>query len=270
MNKYSEILKIIPSYLEAASSKVQEIYENLNSPDESLYSNDRCYPLNGIGVVRIPHWLGTFFQENDIVPELGGVDLPFYVDKGKSQTIAVFGINPLRNNRDWNGRGAKNVSNSFLLSSAWAKHAGYCQLPNKQLFSSLEGNFNLYLSDIQKWFFKTPDGKPSHEIAAFSNLNIHRQIVDKEIEIIKPDFILLLGRQAAELFDIPLIGLMNSPIEIIENFGSRFIIIPHTSSRISDNHRIQYAAANAFEHHGASIGRDYASLITKLIAQHLK
>ena len=259
---------IIKEYLGVSNEIIiDKIYEKWeNKKDNELYSKERFFN-NQDDILKLPEWLADYFKKYNIVPLALGVDLPYCVKNPDSALkIAVFGINPLRSESDWKFNFKPNES--FILSSAWGKHFGYVQKQNIELFKRLESEFTLYLSDIQKWYFKH-NGISSEKIPCFNKLCKHMEIVDKELNNFKPDFILLFGNQACKYFNIKIYGLTKNKIEIFEKDSRKFIVIPHTSNAVRENMKKQFAEKNGFLHNRKTLGKDYANLIIETIKNNI-
>ena len=256
---------------------INKIYSDwANNNDKELYALDRFFKLDSSSAVGLPVWLSEYFEINkNVTPECLGVDIPYFLDNGKKETIAIFGLNPLRNHGDW--ADAKNEAgnaaafpyspdNSFILNSAWGAHCGFVQNQNKQLFQTLSQHYNLYLSDYQKWFFK--QGKtPSQNIRSFVDLPQHADVLDKELRIVSPKYILTLGNEVKDVFGLKTPALTKNKIRTFEKNGQVFIPIPHTSNGVYENLKRSYAAANGFEHNNKTLGADYANNILNMLNQ---
>lgn len=269
----------ISEYLEVSDETIiDKIYENWEKnkfkSDKKLYSEEQFFN-NNEDKIKMPEWLTNYFKKNNIYPQTLGIDLPYYIENSNKNAlkIAVFGINPLRRESDW--KFGSKPDESFILSSAWGKHFGYVQKQNIELFKKLECEFTLYLSDIQKWFFKQngnsnaniPNNTSSEKIKSFNVLDVHKQIVNKELALVEPHFILLIGNQSCKYFNIKINGLTKNKTEI---FKKKFIVIPHTSNAVRENLKKQFAKINEIDPYNRdTLGRNYADLIIKTIKNNV-
>ena len=133
-------------------------------------------------------------------------DLPVFIksDKENAKTIMVCAMDPLPpepnkkniNNiifTDWKKRG-------FDLNKDIGFWAPFSLIekgndPNYVFFRELKSEYNLYITDIYKVFFYIDKGNDhftkSNSIKEYKNLKNHGEILEGEIEIIKPYFIIV-------------------------------------------------------------------------------
>ncbi|WP_018615267.1 uracil-DNA glycosylase family protein [Segetibacter koreensis] len=125
--------------------------------------------------------------------EYVGIDVPVYYNyREDTPKIMVVGIDPLRSEPD--------LQKFISLGTPYAFHLTQHNI-YWQLMSGLMEQLNLtvYLTDTFKLYFKF-QGKRSYDIAAFTNPEaygngaIHQEIFAREVELVKPDLIVTLGK----------------------------------------------------------------------------
>ena len=138
-------------------------------------------------------------------------DLPIFIksDKKNAKTIMVCAMDPLPpvpnqkniNNiifTDWKKRGF-DLNNNIGF---WAPFSLIDEGngPNYVFFRELKLEYNLYITDIYKVFFYIDKGNDhfakSNSIREYKNLKNHGEILKREVDLIKPHFIITLGNDA--------------------------------------------------------------------------
>lgn len=141
-------------------------------------------------------------HNNQEIPEntyLLGIDLPFWFGKfDSSKKIIIVGIDPLRNDVSFENAKADKFKD-VVLGTPYAVHSPKMRKgKTKQYWNFIEKlsqNHFVYLTDIYKTFFYTDQSKNtrSYNFYKKQKLNKYKDILKKEIEIIKPDLIITLG-----------------------------------------------------------------------------
>lgn len=168
------------------------------------------------------------------------IDLPVYLAKESSRVnIMICAMDPLSEhiNNDKIG-----LWNPFSILRNPEKHKG-SDASNHAFFTPLKNDFNLYITDIYKLYFMY-EGKKSNKIADYTKLSAHKIILEQEIKIIKPKFILTLGKPSKaallNIFCSDLASLIPTLIEGVEvyevkNPAFKIICLPHISGLASSS-----------------------------------
>ena len=155
------------------------------------------------------------------------IDFPVYLGKPSVQkTIMVCAMDPLCND-DHPGLIGGWVPFSILKQPADFRGS---DRSNHAFFQPLREQFNLYITDIYKLYFKY-GAKKSNQLSAYTKLKVHREILQEEIRIIQPDSIVTLGNAAKNA----LAQLLNA-----EQQGSHQIIHRINTYQWDENCRIYH------------------------------
>lgn len=140
------------------------------------------------------------FDENFITY----VDLPWsFISSGL--TVTIFALEP-RYGGSKDDRFIVNRHSTHLIygsvfgASVWGKNNLYAKA-----FQELIGSTRLYLLDTVKHYFFTGDISQSHALARKTykdNARIYLPWVKQELELIKPDVVIALGRDVEKLFKL--------------------------------------------------------------------
>ncbi|WP_445737855.1 uracil-DNA glycosylase family protein [Mariniflexile sp.] len=230
-------------------------------------------------------------NSNQNVPDkayLRGVDLPFYFGniEASKKRIMIIGLDPLRSKSAFekaeksNGNKA-NIYEDVLLSTPYALHSkAVREGKTNNYWKIIEGlkddNF-IYLTDLYKTFFKTNvSSKVTRSYNYYKQENVSnnsREILLKEIELIKPDVIVTFGNDVkyaiGELVDkkIPTLS-KESEIIIADNLGG-IPILPfvHPAARYSKLK--SFFINNDFNINEIKTKADYGLSFSKLIQHYL-
>jgi hypothetical protein len=142
------------------------------------------------------------------------IDFPIYFqshseNKKTLMICAMDSLPPIPTSTFWNDRNVNFKENigfwaPFSLIENWSKPAGSMKT-NLPFFETLLSQFNIYITDIYKVFFRLEIENGyinSNSIPAYTQLrdakgiNIHGKILAKEVDIIRPDAIITLGNAA--------------------------------------------------------------------------
>ncbi len=128
-----------------------------------------------------------------------GIDFPIKLSKGKDRPVLMIcAMDPLRAENQ-SKLPEENVTDwvPFSVIKNPAKENKYSEKENLKFFYSLLNDFDLYLTDIYKVFYREGN-KISNKIKAYTDLTIHREILESEINVVNPTAILTLGNGARD------------------------------------------------------------------------
>lgn len=163
-----------------------------------------------------------------------GIDFPIKLSKGKNRpTLMVCAMDPLRYESE-----SKNPSTEigpwvpFSIINNPTKQKKYTERQNLLFFHTLLRDFDLYITDIYKVFYRKGN-KRSNQLHDFTSLKIHNKILNKEIDIVNPIAILTLGNNARDaLCNIKQLIPPMWNDEIYCTAGDRdihYVMVPHIS-----------------------------------------
>jgi hypothetical protein len=163
-----------------------------------------------------------------------GIDFPIKLSKGKNRPVLMIcAMDPLRADNKLKSP-EENISDwvPFSIIKNPKKENKYSEKENLHFFHTLLEKYDLYLTDIYKVFYRE-ETKISNKISNYTNLQIHRNILESEVNIIKPTAILTLGNGArdaiCELYKIYSPNWNNDIFKInLENKCS-LVLAPHIS-----------------------------------------
>ena len=128
-----------------------------------------------------------------------GIDFPIKLSKGKNRPVLMIcAMDPLRADNEQKLPEDK-LSDwvPFSVIKNPDKEKKYSEKENLQFFYTLLKDFDIYLTDIYKIFYREGN-KISNKINHYTSLPIHREILETEINCIKPTAILTLGNGARD------------------------------------------------------------------------
>ena len=156
-----------------------------------------------------------------------GIDIPILVRNNQAEktegTVMIIEQDPLRNPKDPNLRPFSPFKNP-IIGTPNALHFNPIAYPNSKIYRDivdyiLSKKHDVYLTDANKIY--TPYGKNDNPIKRYSHDDQAQRLLDKEISIINPKVILLVGNTAQYAFN-------NLPSNSISS-----IAIPHFAARAS-------------------------------------
>ena len=220
----------------------------------SVLENSLIKPEEGL---HIQYELLEVYGANNVIPKTGflskhllnleysklpqvqdgcnlAIDLPIYlVNKSSKVNVMICAMDPLSYHCE---KGKIGIWNPFSILRNPEKHKG-SDASNYAFFNTLKNNFNLYITDVYKLYFMY-EGKKSNKISDYKKLKVHKAILEQEIKIIKPEFILTLGKPSKaallNIFSSDLVSLIPTSIEGVEvyevkNPDLKIICLPHIS-----------------------------------------
>ncbi len=150
----------------------------------------------------------NLIHDNQKIPKdtsLKGIDLPTWFGDYSNKKIVVLGIDPLRNENVFERENKSNIYNDVIVGTPYAFHerdsrenwcAGYWALIDGLVKSK---NF-VYCTDIFKTYYHNNSTKTrSYLDPNFVNNYKHREILFNELELIKPDLIIVFGKIAHKI-----------------------------------------------------------------------
>lgn len=163
-----------------------------------------------------------------------GVDFPVMISKGENRPVMmVCAMDPLR--RDTKHKQPSNNIEYWVPFSIINNPSGqtkYSEKENLAFFHTLLDTYDLYVTDIYKLFFRKYN-RVSNTIRKFRALQVHRTILDAEIQIIKPSVILTLGNNArdamCEILSLPRPKWTTEIYTTKNQNGIDVVIVPHIS-----------------------------------------
>ena len=229
------------------STEIISLLENnLINPKEGLYSQYKALEIYGANDVDSET---GFVSKQFLNPEFStliqvkescnlAVDLPVYLANESSKVnIMICAMDPLSNHINDDKIG---LWNPFSILRNPENYSG-SDASNHSFFTPLKNEFNLYITDIYKLYFKHKE-KKSNSIPSYTKLKLHTTILKQEIKIISPQFIITLGNASKNallgIFKDTDSSLIKSKIEGIEVFEinkleMKIICLPHISGLAS-------------------------------------
>jgi hypothetical protein len=135
---------------------------------------------------------------------LKGIDLPTWFGDFNNRRIVVLGIDPLRSEKAFKREGA-NLNNDVIIGTPYAFHEKSTREKDcKSYWTLVEGLKNknnfVYCTDIFKTYFYNQDKNVrsynDNSFTGNSSDSVHAQILKMELELIKPDVIIVFGKLA--------------------------------------------------------------------------
>lgn len=150
----------------------------------------------------------NLIHDNQKIPKdtsLKGIDLPTWFGDYSNKKIVVLGIDPLRNENVFERENKSNIYNDVIVGTPYAFHerdsrenwcAGYWAL----IDGLVKSNNFVYCTDIFKTYYHNNSTKTrSYLDPNFVNNYKHREILFNELELIKPDLIIVFGKIAHKI-----------------------------------------------------------------------
>lgn len=163
-----------------------------------------------------------------------GIDFPIKLSKGKNRPVLMIcAMDPLRADNDQNLPEDKLTDwVPFSVIKNPYKENKYSEKENLQFFYSFLNDFDLYLTDIYKVFYREGN-KISNKIKAYTDIAIHREILESEINVVNPAAILTLGNGArdaiCQLYKIYPPTWNNEIFKTNLENGCSLVMVPHIS-----------------------------------------
>ncbi len=214
-----EILSLLKEKLLSKNVDLSEAYEQLNN-----YRVNQKEKVNFRTSVNNLH--PTFRRQlaSDFPTTTHAIDLPIYIANQQSNSrimiVAMDSLPPVPESSHWKNnsidlRNEIGFWAPFSLIEDWSSPKGSMK-SNLSFFQPLLENHSLYITDIYKLFYRkilSSGYKVSNRISTYTNLEnlVHFEILLKEIEIVQPKAILVLGKSA--------LNSMNPILTEVPSFG---------------------------------------------------
>jgi hypothetical protein len=230
----NEIKELLKSKVINPSCGIDRIYQAFDAYFKEQYD----FPNNKHDTDDYQLYKFDLVNDFSFVKELNvrsiGIDFPIKLSKGKNRPVLMIcAMDPLRTDNEQKLPEDKLTDwVPFSVIKNPAKEKKYSENENLQFFYSLLDDFDLYLTDIYKLFYR--DGtKISNKIKTYTDLPIHREILESEINCIKPTAILTLGNGArnaiCELYKIYPPTWNTEIFKTNLDNGCSLVMIPHIS-----------------------------------------
>ena len=230
----AEIKELLKSKVINPSCGIDHIYQAFDA-----YFNEQ-YDLSVERPEEFDYQLYKFDLVNDFsfVKELNvrsiGIDFPIKLSKGKDRPVLMIcAMDPLRTDNEQKLPEDKLTDwVPFSVIKNPSKENKYSEKENLQFFYSLLKDFDLYLTDIYKIFYREGN-KISNKTKAYTDLAIHREILESEINVVNPAAILTLGNGArdaiCQLYKIYPPTWNNEIFKTNLENGCSLVMVPHIS-----------------------------------------
>jgi hypothetical protein len=267
----AEIRELLKSKVINPSGGIDHIYKAFDA-----YFNEQ-YDLSVERPEEFDYQLSKFDLVNDFsfVIKLNvrstGIDFPIKLSKGKNRPVLMIcAMDPLRTDNEQKLPEDKLTDwVPFSVIKNPAKEKKYSEKENLQFFNTLLKDFDLYLTDIYKLFYREGN-KVSNKIKAYTDLIIHREILESEINVVNPAAILTLGNGArdaiCQLYKIHPPTWNNEIFKTAIENNRTLVMVPHISGAANGSkapilHNPKYACVT-----GVNNGK-YANIILSEITQ---
>lgn len=217
------------------NEKIIDLHKNqvLNLSVDQIKEIYQVFDNGGIKEIENQH-VHHVFQDFLNQPSVSKkqFDLPFFIDNKKKKTLMIIGMDAK----------AGHAGDHVVLSTPYYLQAEAGRNTNSndywKIIEVLSSEFNIYLTDVYKAYF-VQENAISNTLPSYTSHPIHKELIEKEIVVVKPDAVLCWGKEArdlvANLLDIQLKATISKDdIRIpykkeIEGVTFSFIATPHPS-----------------------------------------
>jgi hypothetical protein len=141
-----------------------------------------------------------FIHKNQNVPEnvtLKGIDFPTWFGDYSNKRIVILGIDPLRSESVFERENNANIQSDVIIGTPYAFHEKETREDGCKSYWTfvnglVESNNFVYCTDIFKTYFHDKTTR-SYDNLEFTKNKKHREILIAELELIKPDLIIVFG-----------------------------------------------------------------------------
>lgn len=216
-------------------------------------------------------------------PYLLGIDFPnWFGNFSSNKRIMIVGIDPLRNEAVFKQAKA-DKNEEVIIGTPYALHSEKVRngktRPYWEFIKSLSKTNFVYLTDIYKTFFYTNTTKTERSYDYYRK-NIHvldsrTEILEKEINLVKPDIIITLGKESFVQLTGEKCNKLSRNINLNKSYLKRFPEIPiipmtHLSGATRKQNLEDFLAANDINSskfdRRYQYGLGYAEIIKKFIS----
>ena len=237
---YENVSNIISTSLFAENIEVEKLYELMITSFNTDLSNflfSDLFPISDLGS------FSTFLTNKSISPFNIGVDLPIYFgDLNSKSRIMIVAMDPKRIGQE---------SSVFSLGSVISLHTNEGRNTRKNdywnFIEPMIADNLVYLTDIYKLYYESFIEVNNRQVHQVSNkdktfigkntvpFNINKEILEKEIELVKPTKIIALGKEAASaLKQIQDLKIKGSEIYYRHN-QIEYLFMPHIARTVTQN-----------------------------------
>jgi hypothetical protein len=242
---HNEILKILESQLIKPDSGIFKVYESLI--DYYQIANDitprltKQQLMNQLKQAQMHKndLAEPFRYVKDKINRTIAIDFPVLLKstaENVKETIIVAAMDPLPPNIEQTQEDKSIIGHWVPFSLIDSEATGEKSFKsNKSFFVSLLQSYNVYVTDIYKIFYREgvyPIDNRSNSDTIYKALEVHKQILNKEIETLKPKAIITLGNNSRNA----VLSILNQQIlpswndvQIYQWDNTPIISIPHIS-----------------------------------------
>lgn len=237
---YKNISNLLSTSLFSKNIEVDKLYELMIDSFNADLSNflfSDLFPISDLGS------FSTFLTNKSTRPFNIGVDLPIYFgDSTSNSRIMIVAMDPKRLGQE---------PGVFSLGSVFSLHTNDGRTTRKNdywnFIEPMITNNLVYLTDVYKLYYETYIEVNNRQVHQVSNkdksfigkntipFNINKEILEKEIELVKPTKIIALGKEAAsalkQIQDLKIKGT-----EIYFKYNQiEYIFMPHIARTVTQN-----------------------------------
>lgn len=266
----NEIKELLKTKVINPSCGLDIIYQSFESYFKEQYN------LNQKNQNQVDYQLSKFDLVNEFsfIHDLNvrsiGIDFPLKLSKGKNRPVLMIcAMDPLRAENQLK-LPEENVTDwvPFSVIKNPSKENKYSEKQNLQFFYTLLKTYDIYVTDIYKIFYR--EGiKISNKIKGYTDLPIHREILETEINLVNPTAILTLGNGArdaiCQLYKIYPPTWNNEIFKTNLENGCSLLMVPHISGAANGSkapilHNPKYASVTGVNN------MKYANIILNLLS----
>lgn len=232
LDTYYEIKSLLVSKLLHPTYDIDAIYKSFQDFLQQQFYDQIPPDNNDVSLTTSDLSIHFSYIQNNNLRTIG-IDFPILLSTRQNRPVLmVCAMDPFR--ADTNHLPDENISYwvPFSIIKNPEKERKYSERENLLFFHTLLNSFDLYVTDIFKIFYRD-NKKASNTIPSFMNLTVHKEILEKEISIIKPTAILTLGNNArnaiCNLFDLERPSWCDRVYKAKNESGLTFAMIPHIS-----------------------------------------
>lgn len=237
---YENVSNILSTSLFAENIEVEKLYELMITSFNTDLSNflfSDLFPISDLGS------FSTFLTNKSISPFNIGVDLPIYFgDLNSKSRIMIVAMDPKRIGQEPSVFSLGSVFSLHTIEGRNTRKNDYWNFIEPMIADNL-----VYLTDIYKLYYESFIEVNNRQVHKVSNkdktfigkntvpFNINKEILEKEIELVKPTKIIALGKEAASaLKQIQDLKIKGSEIYYRHN-QIEYLFMPHIARTVTQN-----------------------------------